>query len=233
MPIKLFEDGEILDASDVNTYFMDQALVVFDSAAQRDAAFGGTVNGIPNEPALAEGRICYLKDDDTLYIYTGATWTAQLATIANGAVISAKLGSDLDLNGTTEIDEVLETVVTSASALTGTVQIYAKSGSVHYFTPNAATANWIWNITGDATPTTLTSMMDNGQSITFALFAKIGGTGFYPTSITVDGSAPASLRWFGGNVIAAGNPNSVDCYSITVIKLSTGIEVFASQSKFA
>lgn len=130
MPIKLFEDGEILDASDVNTYFMDQALVVFDSAAQRDAAFGGTVNGIPNEPALAEGRICYLKDDDTLYIYTGAAWTAQLATIADGLITTAKLngtaGSEAvttakirDLNVTE--GKLADSSVTSAKIVNGTI----------------------------------------------------------------------------------------------------------------
>lgn len=86
MPIKLFQDGEILDASEVNTYFMDQALIVFDDSAQRDAAFGGS-----GEPVLQEGRICYLKSDNTIYIYTGAAWTAQLATIADSAITTAKL----------------------------------------------------------------------------------------------------------------------------------------------
>jgi hypothetical protein len=86
MPIKLFTDGEVLTAASVNTYFMDQALCVFDDATARDAAFGGV-----GEPILQEGRICYLKSDDTIYIYTGSAWTAQLATIANSAITTAKL----------------------------------------------------------------------------------------------------------------------------------------------
>ena len=114
MPIKLFEDGEILDASDVNTYFMDQALVVFDSAAQRDAAFGGTVNGIPNEPALSEGRICYLKDDDTLYIYTGSAWTAQLANIATNAVTTVKLDSSTPGSEAVSTAKIRDGAVTTA-----------------------------------------------------------------------------------------------------------------------
>jgi hypothetical protein len=262
MPIKLFQDGEILDASDVNTYFMDQAIVVFDDSTQRDAAFGGAL-----EPGLSEGRICYLKSDDTIYIYTGSAWTAQLANIADGAittvrlngtagseavttakirdlnvtegkiaagaVTSAKLGSDLDLNGTTEIDEVLETVVVNGTALTGTVQIDAKSGSVHYFTANSA-ANWVWNLRGDGS-TTLNSMMDIGQSITFALFATNGSpTAYKPTSITVDTSGTVAVKWFGGNAYPSGNVSSIDCYTITVVKTaSSTFTVFASQSKFA
>jgi hypothetical protein len=239
MPIKLFLTGEVLDADEVNTYFMQQALVVFDDATARDAAFGGA-----GEPTLTEGRFCYLKDDKTIYIYTKTSvdpdpevfaWTAQVATITDGAVTSVKLASDLDLNGTTEIDEILETVVVNSSALTNaTFQVNAKSGAVQYFNAAAQTGNWVWNLRGDGTPTLLTTMMDNNQSITFSLFVKNGATAYYPTSITVDGAAPAVLRWFGGNVITAGNVNSVDCYTITVIKTASAtFEVFASQSKFA
>lgn len=178
-------------------------------------------------------RISVTKTASNVFLVSFMTAITE-AEITAGSVTSAKLGSDLDLNGTTEIDEVLETVVNNSSALTGTFQVNAKSGSVQYFTAAAQTANWIWNITGDATPTLLNSMMDNYQSITFALFVKNGATAYYPTSITVDGAAPASLRWFGGTAITAGNQNSVDCYTVTVIKTaSTVFEVFASQSKFA
>ena len=178
-------------------------------------------------------RISVTKTASNVFLVSWMTAITE-AEITAGSVTSAKLGSDLDLNGTTEIDEILETVVNNSSALTGTFQVNAKSGSVQYFTAAAQTANWIWNITGDATPTLLNSMMDNYQSITFALFVKNGATAYYPTSITVDGAAPASLRWFGGTAITAGNQNSVDCYTVTVIKTaSTVFEVFASQSKFA
>ena len=178
-------------------------------------------------------RISVTKTASNVFLVSWMTAITE-AEITAGSVTSAKLGSDLDLNGTTEIDEVLETVVNNSSALTGTFQVNAKSGSVQYFTAAAQTANWIWNITGDATPTLLNSMMDNYQSITFALFVKNGATAYYPTSITVDGAAPASLRWLGGVTIVAGNVNSVDCYTVTVIKTaSTVFEVFASQSKFA
>lgn len=178
-------------------------------------------------------RISVTKTASNVFLVSWMTAITE-AEITAGSVTSAKLGSDLDLNGTTEIDEILETVVNNSSALTGTFQVNARSGSVQYFTAAAQTANWIWNIRADATPTLLNSMMDNYQSITFALFVKNGATAYRPTSITVDGAAPASLRWFGGTVITAGNVNSVDCYTITVIKIaSTAFEVFVSQSKFA
>ena len=157
---------------------------------------------------------------------------AGVTTIGTGAVTSAKLDINLDLNGSTEIDEVIETVVINGTALTGTVQIDAKSGSVHYFTANSA-ANWIWNLRGDGS-TTLNSMMDVGQAITFSLFATIGTTAYKPTSITVDTSGTVAVKWFGGNAYPSGNVSSIDCYTITVVKTATStFTAFASQSKFA
>lgn len=152
--------------------------------------------------------------------------------IASGAVTSAKLGSDLSLTGTTEIDEILETVVVDGTALTGTVNIDAKSGAVHYFTSNSA-ANWVWNFRGDGS-TTLNSMMSVGQSITFALFATNGGTAYKPTSLTVDTTGTVTVKWFGGNSYPSGNTSAIDCYTITVVKTATDTyTAFASQSKFA
>ena len=119
MPIKLFQDGDILNASDVNTYFMDQVLVIFDDSAQRDAAFGGAL-----EPTLSEGRICYLKSDDTLYIYTGSAWVAQLALIADGAVTSAKIldGTimNVDINASALIAHSKLANATAGQVLLGT-----------------------------------------------------------------------------------------------------------------
>lgn len=152
--------------------------------------------------------------------------------IASGAVTSAKLGSDLSLTGTTEIDEILETVVVNGTALTGTVNIDAKSGAVHYFTSNSA-ANWVWNFRGDGS-TTLNSMMSVGQSITFALFATNGVNAYKPTSLTVDTTGTVSVKWFGGSSYPSGNTSSIDCYTITIVKTAANTyTAFASQSKFA
>ena len=126
MPIKLFQDGDILTHTDVNTYFMDQALIVFDDATQRDNAFGGAL-----EPGLLEGRICYLKSDDKIYIYTASGWTPQLALIEDGVVTTSKLdgtgGSEAvttakirDLNVTTgKIAAEAVTAAKIASAVAG------------------------------------------------------------------------------------------------------------------
>lgn len=68
---KLFTSGSVLTAAQVNTYLMDQTVMVFATTAARDAAFGGA-----GEPVLAEGMLCYLSDQNTLLYYTGTSWSA-------------------------------------------------------------------------------------------------------------------------------------------------------------
>ena len=68
---KLFTSGSVLTAAQVNTYLMDQTVMVFATTAARDAAFGGA-----GEPVLAEGMLCYLIDSNTILYYTGTSWSA-------------------------------------------------------------------------------------------------------------------------------------------------------------
>lgn len=68
---KLFTSGSVLTAAQVNTFLMDQTVMVFASTAARDAAFGGA-----GEPTLAEGMLCYLSDTNSILYYTGTSWSA-------------------------------------------------------------------------------------------------------------------------------------------------------------
>jgi hypothetical protein len=64
---KLFATGDVLTASDVNTYLMQQTVMVFDDAAARTTALAGVV---------AEGMLSYLKDTNAVEVYDGANWVA-------------------------------------------------------------------------------------------------------------------------------------------------------------
>ena len=68
---KLFTSGSVLTAAQVNTFLMDQTVMVFASTAARDAAFGGA-----GEPTLAEGMMCYLSDSNSVLYYSGTSWSA-------------------------------------------------------------------------------------------------------------------------------------------------------------
>jgi hypothetical protein len=56
---KVFQDGNVLLASEVNTFMMDQMIMVFASAAARDAAI----------TSPSEGMFAFLKDVDKLTVF--------------------------------------------------------------------------------------------------------------------------------------------------------------------
>ncbi len=68
---KLFVAGDVLTASQVNTYLMDQTIARYDSTTDRDNAYGGA-----GEPTLAEGMFCYLNDSNILQVYNGSSWVS-------------------------------------------------------------------------------------------------------------------------------------------------------------
>ena len=57
--------GEVITANNVQGYLMDQAVQVYDDAADRDAALIGF---------LSEGMVAYLKDTDSVEVYDGSAW---------------------------------------------------------------------------------------------------------------------------------------------------------------
>lgn len=63
---KLFNTGDVLTAAQVNTYLMQQTVMVFADASARTTALSGV---------LAEGMLSYLKSDDKLYKYDGTSWS--------------------------------------------------------------------------------------------------------------------------------------------------------------
>jgi hypothetical protein len=64
MPRKEFEAFTRLDASDVNTFLMDQSVMTFASAAARGSAIATPV----------EGMYTHLNDTDQLEFWNGAAW---------------------------------------------------------------------------------------------------------------------------------------------------------------
>lgn len=61
---KLFQNGQVLLASEVNTYMMEQQIMVFAGTAAREAAI----------TSPSEGMFAFLKDTDTLTFYDGSSW---------------------------------------------------------------------------------------------------------------------------------------------------------------
>jgi len=64
---KLFNTGDVLLASEVNTYLMQQTVMSFADSAARTTALSGV---------LAEGMVSYLRDTNVVEIYNGSAWAS-------------------------------------------------------------------------------------------------------------------------------------------------------------
>jgi len=64
---KLFNTGDVLLASEVNTYLMQQTVMSFADSAARTTALSSV---------LAEGMVSYLRDTNIVEIYNGSAWAS-------------------------------------------------------------------------------------------------------------------------------------------------------------
>jgi len=84
---KLFATGDVLTAAQVNTYLMQQTVMVFASSAARTSALSGV---------LAEGMVSYLQDTNTLEVYDGAAWVG-----ATGDITALTAGTGISISSAT------------------------------------------------------------------------------------------------------------------------------------
>jgi hypothetical protein len=134
-------------------------------------------------------------------------------------------------NGGGKIQQTAEKVTSEATAATGTVNYDVLTQAVWNFTSDA-TGNWTLNIRGDGS-NSLDSIMDTGESLTIAHIVKQGGTAYYNSAVQIDGSS-VTPEYSGGSAPTAGNANSLDVYTYTVIKTGAAtFTVLASQTQFA
>jgi hypothetical protein len=88
---KLFNTGDVLTAAQVNTYLMEQTVMVFADASARTTALTGVV---------AEGMISFLKDTNSTEYYSGSAWVAIGGSVPESYGLSA--GKNVLINGAME-----------------------------------------------------------------------------------------------------------------------------------
>jgi hypothetical protein len=157
-----------------------------------------------------------------------------------GQILTKYTGTDMDfawvdndVRTNSVLNAPLEVTNISATAATGTINVEVGSlGSVWYYTSNAS-ANFTLNFRKSSS-VSLSTLLSVGQSVTVVFLNTNGATAYYPTAFQIDGSA-VTPKWQGGTAPAAGNANSVDAYSFTIIKTAAtpSYLVLASQVKFA
>jgi hypothetical protein len=76
---RTFTAGEVLTASNVQNYLMDQSVMVFGGSAARSSAIG-TAN-------FEEGMVSYLTDTDKVEAYDGTNWVSVAPTTSQGLTL--------------------------------------------------------------------------------------------------------------------------------------------------
>jgi hypothetical protein len=135
------------------------------------------------------------------------------------------------INQGIDIQQVTERANVTANTLNGVSNFDVLEGAVKFYTNNP-TGNWTINIRGNSS-NTFDSITATGDSVTVAYMANNGGTAYYQTAVQIDGFG-RTVKYQGGSAPSSGNANSIDIYSITLVKTAANTwTALASQTQFA
>ena len=85
---KSYSTGDLISATEFQTFIQDQVVQVYADSSARDTALG------TND---AEGMFCFLKDSNTLQFYDGSAW---VNFIGEGDITGVTAGTNLSGGGT-------------------------------------------------------------------------------------------------------------------------------------
>lgn len=197
----------------------------------------------------ANGFAGSVANPTTTPAFTLSTTVSGILKGSSGALAAAAAGTDFVAPGTAtnfsakqsfagsssvvamSITNAAEVVNVAASAPAASQNFYMASGAVQYFTNNAS-ANFTVNFAHSA-GTTLNGAMAIGESMTCSMIVTNGATPYYANAFKIDG-VTVTPKWQGGVAPSAGNANSLDAYTFTIIKTAANtFTVLAAQTKFA
>jgi hypothetical protein len=203
------------------------------------ATLGGAVNlAGPNTASTTTFTLPAADGTASQFLQTNGSGTLSFATPTAGASLSAAntWTATQTFNGTSSTFGVVlldtaETVNVVASAPSSTTNLYVQSGSVQYYTSNAAN-NFVVNL-AQSSGTSMNTALATGQSVTAALVTTQSTTAYYATSVQVDGTTSGvTTRWIGG-APTAGNASGLDVYRFAVIKTASATyTVLASLTQY-
>ena len=171
--------------------------------------------------------------------FDGAVTVGGAATLGSATVSGAALfNSTTEFKAGIDIQQVIETANISAIEIggdgtsVGNTTFDVLEGAVKYHTANVAN-NWTLNVRGNST-VMLDSVMSTGNTLSLSYIASQNATNtFYQTNMEIDGNA-VTPKWQGGSAPTAGNADSLDVYSFTIIKTAANTyTVLGSQTQFA
>ena len=213
---------------------------VQNSSGEWTGTFNGTFNGTIGAVGGLDSiwsEITSGPVDTTYYLDNVGIGTS---VVASDTKLSVKGKTFID--GLLNVTEIIEKATIDVQPLpsdpSGIKTIYLGDNNVYYFT-QLANANWTINFSGrQSDASSLSSVLQVGDSITVALVTNQGAVPYYNNAITIDGSA-ITARYYGGLSYTSGNANSTDVYTYVIIRVgNTGVpnsdyRILASQSNYA
>ena len=193
---KTFTSGDVLTASDTQTYLMDQAVAIFATTAARDAAITSPF----------EGQLSYSLADDSYYHYSGSAWLPYFFTWKSWTptINNVTLGTGYTLSAT--YAQLGKTVIATFYYSLGTGS--AITGDVNFSLPvNASSSNrslGAGKVTiGDASPVTRYSGMCYPVGTPAYAFVRVDNTAStYATQTALSSSVPIAA-WAINDFISA------------------------------
>jgi len=195
-------------------------------------------NGATGNPTSDSGIIIERGDQDNLFIgwdesqdkFRFCTTTATGASSGNLTLSDAVVQMGNIEASRLTVNEIIERgVLDTGAGISGTFPMDLAQNAV-YYTTNNSSSNWTINARGNST-TTLNSMMNVGETMTFTMLITQGSTAYYNNGFQVDGNVVVP-KWAGG-APTQGNTSSIDSYTYTIVKVGDASwTVFASLTNF-
>ena len=110
---KVYATGDLITATEFNTFLQEQVIMVFDDSTARDSAISSP----------SEGMFAYLKDTNALVFYNGSSWASFIGEgDITGVTITTAATSGLSGGATATSGAFSSTlVIAPAQATSGTV----------------------------------------------------------------------------------------------------------------
>jgi hypothetical protein len=175
------------------------------------------------------GQLFSVTNDmsNTIYSVNDISGIPSIEVNANGQIDLAQYNGKVNLTTAT----IKEVTTVSATGASSTINFDVLTQTVEFRTGNA-TGNWTLNVRGSSS-VTLNSLMKINETLSLAFMVTNGGTAYYQTGFTIDGTS-RTVRWQGGTAPSSGNINSIDMYSVTIVKTADNtFTVFESVTRFA
>jgi hypothetical protein len=227
MAYKVFSNGDALTGSELNTYLMNQSVMVFASTTARNAAL----------PAPVEGMLVWLQDTDKYTYYNGSAWTDLAVPYNTNAIINGAF--DIWQRGTSFVNPASFAYTADRWKIAYDGTGSAKTISQQTFTPGTAPVTGYenqfflrWDHTTAGSSATYNDLYQPvedvrsfaGQTVTFSFWAKAS------SAITVTSSIAQNFGTGGSAQVATAGSSHVLSTSWTRYSVSIAVPAITGKT---